>query len=61
MGFRVLIVVLTYSDRPGSYRVLKFVPNFSAHPLKWRVPARVKFIDNIVKKEKREANRLERG
>ena len=33
MGFGVIIVALTFSDRPGSYRVLKCVPNFSAHPL----------------------------
>ena len=33
MGFRVIIVALAFSDRPGSYRVLKCVPNFSAHPL----------------------------
>ena len=33
MSFRVIIVALTCSDRSGSYRVLKCVPNFSAHPL----------------------------
>ena len=33
MGFHVVIVALTCSDRSGSYRVLKCVPNFSAHPL----------------------------
>ena len=38
MGFRVIIVALTCGDRPGSYRVLKCVSNFSAHPL-WFVYA----------------------